>query len=254
LLSLPVHLNFYPMASNYSNRVTASGSSQVNINKTERMISVVGGSILLASAVRMATRRPGAAIASTLGGIYLLFRGSTGHCHASAAIGRNTANSGSAGSRSLTITETMQINRPKEQVYAFWRKLENLPQFMTHLKTVQELNERESHWEAKIPGGVGKIAWDAEIIQDHPNKMISWRSKPGAMVDNAGEVSFRSINDDRGCEVRAVISYMPPAGDLGQMAAKWLNKTFERIIRKDLQEFKHLMQTTRIPSDGVLHQ
>ena len=221
-----------------------SSSGKINIGDKERMASAVGGVLLLASAVRIGKERPAAAIGSTLAALYLLFRGSTGHCYVGDAIGRDTASEERA-SNSLVITEFIRVNRPKEQVYDFWRKLENLPRFMTHLKDVKQTSKTESHWEAHIPGGIGSISWDAQIIDDRPNKMISWRSKKGALVDNAGEVTFTAVGE-HATEIHAVISYTPPAGAVGYMAAKWLNKSIEDLIRADLRKFGHMIETTRL--------
>jgi uncharacterized membrane protein len=51
-------------------------------------------------------------------------------------------------------------------VYAFWRRLENLPLFMKHLSNVTEIDAKHSHWEAVVPGNIGKIKWNAEIVKE----------------------------------------------------------------------------------------
>jgi uncharacterized membrane protein len=55
-----------------------------------------------------------------------------------------------------------------EQVYEFWRKLDNLPLFMKHLESVEEVDDTPLALGIKLPTGVGKVSWDAEIVKDEP--------------------------------------------------------------------------------------
>src|SRR5215831_7850001 len=92
------------------------------------------------------------------------------------------------------------INRPVREVYSFWRKLENLPRFMRHLESVTVRDDLHSHWVVKTLGGK-TLEWDAEIIEERENDMISWRSLPGADVDNAGSVWFTRVPAGKGTVV-----------------------------------------------------
>ena len=73
---------------------------------------------------------------------------------------------------------------PVADVYRFWRRLENLPQFMTHLDRVTEAPDGTSHWVAAGPAGL-TVEWDAEIINEVENKVLAWRSLPGSDVVTA---------------------------------------------------------------------
>ena len=52
------------------------------------------------------------------------------------------------------ISRSVTVNCPREQVYQFWRDLENLPRFMQHLEAVTATGNRRSHWIAKAPAGI----------------------------------------------------------------------------------------------------
>lgn len=134
------------------------------------------------------------------------------------------------------------IKNPREELYAYWRNLENLPNFMSHIEEVREIDQRRSKWTAKIPGGVGTIDWEAVIEQDLMNKYISWRSVADADIENAGEVRFEDAPGRKGTIVETTISYRPPAGEVGEFAAKLLNPAFEKIVKQDLKQFKKHME------------
>ena len=53
--------------------------------------------------------------------------------------------------KGFSHVRSIKIQRPREEVYAFFRRLENLPRFMMHLKEVRELDNRRSHWVASGP-------------------------------------------------------------------------------------------------------
>jgi uncharacterized membrane protein len=188
-----------------------------------------------------------------LSGSYLLVRGFSGYCAVNEMLGRNTADSQKRAA-AMEITATYTINKPRSDVYAFWRKLENLPKFMQHLEQVKELDDKRSTWTAKIPGAekipgnLGTVTWEAEIVEDINGELIAWSSLPGSTVDNAGEVRFKDAQGNHGTELQACISYRLPAGDIGSIAAKMFNPALEKMIREDLRSFKRLMEMGDTPS------
>jgi uncharacterized membrane protein len=220
-------------------QLTTEQRSDINISDGERIVSAAGGALLLLSGITAKHPFSLGALVRTVAGGYLIFRGSSGHCHLNSMLGRDTSQN---KNMAMIIKESMTINRPVEEIYSYWRQLENLPRFMTHLKEVKELDTKRSHWEAKIPGGIATVKWNAEITREEPNELLSWRSIAGSVVDNAGHVLFREAGDNR-TEIQATISYHPPAGDLGAAVAKLFNNVFEKMVRDDLRRFRTMMET-----------
>jgi uncharacterized membrane protein len=219
----------------------ATGSSMINVGLPERLISIAGGAALSVAGIRNIKGRNG--IALLLGGGYLLARGISGYCFVNSLIHRNSAQKKASA---IEVTSTYTINKKREEVYAFWRKLENLPRFMKHLEEVKETDDTKSTWKARIPGGLGTLSWEAEIVEDQPNTFISWCSLPGASIDNAGEVTFRDAALGQRTEIQARISYRLPAGDIGSLAGKLFNPVVKRLIQEDLQRFKEVMETGQV--------
>lgn len=142
----------------------------------------------------------------------------------------------------IEIKTSMVVKRPKEELYAYWRKLENLPEFMSHIESVSEIDEKRSLWVAEGPAGIGEIEWEAEIIWEQENHILAWRSLPDAEIENAGEVRFESIGRGKKTMVETTISYRPPAGKAGGLASKLLNPAFKKVVENDLKEFKNIME------------
>jgi uncharacterized membrane protein len=220
-----------------------TGTSSINVGTTERIVSALGGAALTVMALRD-IKSPGG-ISMLLTGGFLLVRGLSGYCAVNNAIGRNTART--AGSP-VDINTSVSLEKPASEVYSFWRKLDNLPRFMRHLEKVEEIDETHSRWTAKGPAGVGTLSWEAEIVEDHQNEFISWRSLPGSTVDNAGQVRFRET--PTGTEIKVQMSYRLPAGDVGGVAAKLFSPMAEKMMRDDIRDLKKVMETGETPKAG----
>ncbi len=158
----------------------------------------------------------------------------------------------SNGSQGIHAQATCIVNKPPDQVYAFWRDFQNLGRFMTHLESVQDLGDGRSHWKAKGPAGMS-VEWDATIIADVPGSLITWRSIEGSDVDNAGAVRFERAPGDRGTIVRVNIEYYPPMGVVGATAAKLFGEEPEQQLDDDLRRFKQMLEVGEVVvSDATL--
>jgi uncharacterized membrane protein len=215
-----------------------------NISKTERWASTLMGAALAAAGYRGRNRALGIA------GFALLGRGASGFCPVSAAVGRDTASASDTrarlgGPRGVNVEAAVTIYRPQQEVYAYWRSLDNLANFMDHLVEVRDVDGRRSHWVAKGPLGV-HVEWDAEIIKDVPPELISWKTVNDADVVSAGSVWFQQGPGDHGTEVRVRLQYDPPAGKLGATVAWMLGEDAQQAIEDDLRRFKQLLETGEV--------
>jgi uncharacterized membrane protein len=159
--------------------------------------------------------------------------------------GQELSRSEKAGNGALHVEKSVVINRTPEELYGFWRDFQNLPRFMDHLVSVQVTDATRSHWVAKAPLG-STVEWDAEIIADRPNEVISWRSLEGADVTNAGSVRFEKAPGDRGTIIHVKLQYRPMAGRVGATVAKFLGQAPEKQLTMDLYRFKQIMETGEI--------
>jgi uncharacterized membrane protein len=197
---------------------------------------------------------PGLIMAGIGGG--LVYRAATGHCAMYEALGIDSAapreGDGSAPpeayfNRGIHVTHSFSINRSPEELYDYWRKLENLPNILSYLESVTVIDEKRSHWVAKGPLDM-KWEWDAEIINDERPRVIAWRSVGNADVDNAGSVTFIDAPEGRGTEVKVTIDYIPTGGRFGQIIAKVLGRDPSAEVREGLRDFKRIMETGEKPT------
>lgn len=222
------------VVSNDSSDSTSNQSGTISEN--ERWGSLItGGALVLAGLSQRSLR--GALLAIAGGG--LAYHGATGQKSL-----QDQVTDAAGLNKGIRVEKTVTIqNKSPEELYRFWHNFENLPTFMKHLKSVTVIDDKRSHWVANAPLG-NSVEWDAEIITDQENQLITWTSVEGADVDNSGFVRFKSTS--RGTEVKVVIEYSPPGGALTAAIAKVFGEEPEQQIGDDLRRFKMLMEAGEI--------
>jgi len=228
---------------------------RVNVGNVERQISLTAGAV---AAVFGVARRDVRGLLLAALGAGLVYRGASGHCSVYNALGIDARNTNvERRPQGVQVVESFLVDKPVDELYTFWRDLENLPTIMSHLETVKVLDERRSHWVARAPRiAGGSVEWDAEIVEERPNERIEWRSLPESDVDNHGAVEFKRAPGDRGTIVRVTMEYAPPAGRMGSFFANLFGENPEGQIREDLRRFKRVMEigesiTTKGQSRGA---
>jgi uncharacterized membrane protein len=147
------------------------------------------------------------------------------------------------GKRSLPrhVRASVDVIRSRDEIYRFWRNLENLPHVLPHLDSVQVLDDVHSHWVAKGPAGA-RVEWDAEIIDDVPNERLAWRTVEGSQIYNAGSVELQSVGLGS-TRVSIELLYDPPGGSWGLALARLLGRDPDRDVHADLRAFKELLES-----------
>lgn len=200
-----------------------------NVNTIERVLSVTTGLFMWGASFKRPFRNP----VKYLSSIYLIYRGISGNCPIYTRLGKD-----STITPALNMRAEYTVDAPREAVYEFWKKLENLPMFMKHLEKVDRISETESYWEARLPGSQQSISWNSEIVKDIPGKLIGWQSTDNTIVQNSGKVEFYDEVNGDGTLIRVVFTYHPVAGGLGTSIARFLNPSLEKMLKKELYGFK----------------
>ena len=143
------------------------------------------------------------------------------------------------------LEQSVVVDKPPSECYAFWHDLRNLPRFMPLLESVEDLGSGRSHWVLNAPAGV-RLEWDAQITRDEPGRLIGWRSLPNSNLAHAGVVRFEPAPGDRGTVVRVVAHYQPLMTLAGKRFARFLHSNPDARVREDLRRFKQLLETGEV--------
>lgn len=150
------------------------------------------------------------------------------------------------------VARAVTINRPRAELYAFWRDFSNLPPILDNVVRIDVLDSERSHWVVKSPGG-GTVEWDSRITEDREGELIAWASEEGADIPNSGRIEFRDAGA-RGTVVVATINYEQPFGTLGRVLSRIFQREPKMQAQRDLRRFKQLMETGEIATSSRTKQ
>lgn len=151
------------------------------------------------------------------------------------------------GEHEAASVRAVMINRPREDLYEFWRDFTRFPRFMANVKKVELMESGRSRWVISGPRD-RDVELTSEITADRSGEYIAWKSSDGSDIDHEGWVEFRDNAFGRGTEVRLFISYDPAMGTIGKVVAKVMQREPRIQARRDLRRFKQLMETGEIPT------
>lgn len=140
---------------------------------------------------------------------------------------------------------TVTIDKPRAELFAFWRDFRNLPRFMANVRSVEAAGADTMRWTVEGPGG-SPVELLTRIVEERDGELIAWRSVEGSAVDTEGRIAFRDAPAGRGTEVEAIVAYKPPGGELGRWIATLFQKDPSIQGRRELKRFKMLMETGEI--------
>jgi uncharacterized membrane protein len=133
------------------------------------------------------------------------------------------------------IEKSIDVEAPVRTVYNQWTQFEEFPLFMDGVEHVEQRDDTRLHWVASVAGRTAE--WDAKILEQHPDRQISWISEDGKKT--RGTVTFEPLGPQRTL-IRLSMSYKPEgtAEQLGSAAGLDAMR-----IRGDLQRFKQLVES-----------
>jgi uncharacterized membrane protein len=150
------------------------------------------------------------------------------------------------------VGKSVTINRPRSELFAYWRDFTNLPTFMHAIESIEMTGDKRSVWTIKAPAGQ-HVTLETELVGVIENETIGWHSVEGSQIRTVGVVTFKDAPADRGTVVTAEIAYEPPGGDIGRLFAKVFMAEPNIQARHELKRFKMLMETGEIAT-GANHK
>ena len=139
-----------------------------------------------------------------------------------------------------TIEKSIDVRVPVSVAYGQWTQFEEFPQFMEGVEQVTQLDDSHVHWVAEIGGE--RREWDAEIVEQQPDRVIAWRSTGG--TPNSGRVEFMPI--DEGTRVSVRMEHEPEG--MKERVGSFFGAD-EGQVEDDLERFRELVEDRQMPTD-----
>ena len=148
-----------------------------------------------------------------------------------------------------SISESITVEVPVNVAYNQWTQFEEFPRFMEGVKSVRQIDDTRLEWTAEIGGE--EHTWQAEIGQQQPDRLISWRATDGKY--NSGNVTFEPIGSDR-TRINVELTY--DTEGLVESLGSALGAD-DRRVKGDLKQFKELIESRGVESGawrGEVHK
>jgi uncharacterized membrane protein len=138
------------------------------------------------------------------------------------------------------IEESFVVEVPVSTAYNQWTQFEEFPKFMEGVESVKQSDDTRLHWVAEIGGK--REEWDAEIVEQQPDRKISWRVLDGH--HSSGTVTFERLGDNQ-TRIDVVMEHETEGltetlGSALRMDSRW--------VKGDLERFKDLVESRGVES------
>ncbi len=146
------------------------------------------------------------------------------------------------------VNESIEVNAPKEDVFAYWSNFENFPEFMQNIEEIRMTGEDTSHWKVKGPLGVS-VEFNAKTTEMDPDRGINWDTVDGQVM-TWGQVHFEPASEGR-TRIEVMMDYSdPPGGQAGEAVASILSD-LAKSMREDLQNFEKIVERGELGGPGA---
>lgn len=133
-----------------------------------------------------------------------------------------------------TVEQSIDVEVPLTTAYDQWTQFETFPEFMGGVEEVRQLSDTLTHWRTRI-GGVER-EFDAEVVEQHPDERVAWRSVDGKT--HAGVVTFHRISDTT---TRVMVQVDWETETLTERAGALVGVD-DAQVKKDLARFKEFIE------------
>jgi uncharacterized membrane protein len=138
------------------------------------------------------------------------------------------------------IEESIVVEVPVSTAYNQWTQFEEFPKFMEGVESVKQLDDTRLRWVAEIGGK--REEWDAEIVEQQPDRKISWRALDGH--HNSGTVTFERLGDNQ-TRINVVMEHETEG--LTETLGSALGMDSRRV-NGELERFKELVESRGVES------
>ena len=139
------------------------------------------------------------------------------------------------------IEQTIDVDVPVREAYDQWTQFESFPAFMQDVESVKQVDDSHLHWVAVVAGE--RKEWDAEIVEQEPDRVVAWRSTGG--LGNRGRGEFQPIDSGAGTRVSVEMDY--ETDGMKESLGSFVGLD-EGQVEQDLERYRELVEARQAPT------
>ncbi|MFH8573504.1 SRPBCC family protein [Streptomyces sp. NPDC017993] len=150
---------------------------------------------------------------------------------------------GGGKSKSVTITEDIDVGVPVREAYDQWTQFQEFSTFAKGVVSVEKTDDTSSNWKVKVAKSTR--SWRANVTEQVPDERITWTTE-GAKGTVKGVVTFHRLADNL-TRVLLVLEYFPK-GLFEKTGNIW--RAQGRRARLDLKLYRKFLMLRGEATDG----
>ncbi|MFE6028823.1 SRPBCC family protein [Streptomyces niveus] len=150
---------------------------------------------------------------------------------------------GGGKSKSVTITEDIDVGVPVREAYDQWTQFQEFSTFAKGVVSVEKADDTSSNWKVKVAKSTR--SWKANVTEQVSDERITWTTE-GAKGTVKGVVTFHAITDNL-TRVLLVLEYFPK-GLFEKTGNIW--RAQGRRARLDLKLYRKFIMMRGEATDG----
>lgn len=128
----------------------------------------------------------------------------------------------------------VDVEAPMDLVWSLWSDLEQMPQWMKWIDSVELLADQPDMSRWKLASGVWEFTWLSRTVKVVPHQILQWESVDG--LPNRGAIRF--YGHQGSSTVKMNLSYSVPNVLARFMENGWLRKIVDSTLQADLERFR----------------
>ncbi|MFD6415044.1 SRPBCC family protein [Streptomyces sp. NPDC060194] len=157
--------------------------------------------------------------------------------------GKGRGKSGGGKSKSVLISEDIDVGVPVREAYDQWTQFQEFSTFAKGVVNVEKADDTSSNWTVKVAKSTR--SWKANVTDQIPDERIAWTTE-GAKGTVKGVVTFHRVTDDL-TRVLLVLEYFPK-GLFEKTGNIW--RAQGRRARLDLKLYRKFIMMRGEATDG----
>ena len=136
--------------------------------------------------------------------------------------------------RAVRVDKTVRIDAPRSEVYRFLTDAEASRRFFPGHFEVDDLGDGRVRWGTTFAGA--DFTCEEVVTETIPDEKVSWQSTPDSLVQYEGTARFEPEGD--GTRLSVHLSWNPPGGSLGEIAARAFGVEPKAMLDEGLKRAK----------------
>ncbi|NNJ25815.1 SRPBCC family protein [Alienimonas chondri] len=134
----------------------------------------------------------------------------------------------------VRLAKTIHIDAPRDQVFQFLLDAESSRRFFPGHWEVEDLGGGRHRWGTTFAGA--QLHCEEVVTEQVENEKVLWQSTPDSLVQYEGQARFEPEGD--GTRVSVHLSWQPPGGSLGEIAARAFRMDPKSMLDEGLKRCK----------------